>query len=91
MVRLSALRLPSVFVAEREKNQTKLGRASVARTNSFHLSPEGRGRAPELVGGSEGEGVLTLEFFSDARAPSPQPFPRRGESTRVHREGLNAA
>src|SRR5208282_6517620 len=28
---------------------------------------------------SEGEGVRTLEFFSEARAPSPQPSPLRGE------------
>jgi hypothetical protein len=43
---------------------------------SFHLSPEGRGRASEA---SEGEGVRTPEFFSNARAPSPQPSPLWGE------------
>src|SRR5580700_879565 len=47
--------------------------------SQLHLSPGGRGRASEA---SEGEGVRTLQFFSNVRTPSPLPSPLWGEGVR---------
>ena len=55
-MRLSALRLPSVFLAEREKNQTKLGRRCVARTKLFLPLPAARGEVG--LRSNPGEGAL---------------------------------
>jgi hypothetical protein len=43
----------------------------------LHLSPEGRGRAtPDLIGGSEGEGVRKSQNKSAAsEPPHPNPLP----------------
>jgi hypothetical protein len=41
--------------------------------------------APDLIGGSEGEGVRKLKFFSCVRTPSPQPSPLWGEGVRMRK------
>jgi hypothetical protein len=41
--------------------------------------------APDLIGGSEGEGVRKLKFFSYIRTPSPQPSPLWGEGVRMRK------
>src|ERR1700758_519092 len=57
----------------------------------LHLSPEGRGRAtPDLIGGSEGEGVRMFQKKSAAsEPPHPNPLPSGERECAVPRHNLD--